>query len=513
MPIVTAPRSLTPETMQYRKRNHTVAVTLNGQQFHLAVRLPSLAAIHRYFGLDHENFLIEAEIALPEGIRIDGFVDGSKTVMVNVNNWNAWPEFDGVMRNSIEESICKLASDLTNVALFGVYARNMSRVTYDFLLRHIVNTQVTAEPGESLHDLLDVNTESLGWTNRMSAFQTVYASARDNLVDGKAVFSEVEGDPMHGFAALYLDGFDGRTFGLEIEVDFPESYPYNQQKNALAQRLYDEGFTDSPDVHGWHWRGREVDNRSRTLGGGYVSTRDGWSVEFDRSTDDVGGQRGCEIVSPIMSNTREWWTDIAKILSIIKELGGVVTTRHGLHVNLGARDFTDLATRNLYTIARDYDALLVRMSHNPFVAPRHRGRNYCNALDRVTPTQGNNYFAREAVYSATHRHLINLASFHGNAENKRVEFRSFDASLDVLRIQRYVMIAMAMMHNAVSATEAFEEKNAYTTYVNEFGRNNRRRTGTAWVAATLPVREFVDRMHFNSEAAQDIVALFTESRY
>lgn len=516
MPTLSIP-TLSPATMHYRNRHQSVHVVIDGVRFEFQVTMPSVAAISRFLDDNYRGVLIPVQITIPAGITIPSAVNGVVTTFVKHDGQGIRPFYQEHPDEIYPTSFAVFVADIVRLA-------RHSRDTYDgvslatmrFLSQNLTEEVPVAnieEVGTSLHNLLDISTVGLGWSEDMPAFQRVYTQAREALVDQKAVFDPIEGDPMRGFASLYLDGFDGRTFGLEIEVDFPDSYPYNTQKEALAQRLYDEGLSDSPRVHGWHWRGREQDNRSRTLGGGYTSTHDGWSVEFDRTVDDVDGQRGCEIVSPIMSNTSQWWEDITKVLAIVQELGGAVSTRHGLHVNLGARDFTDLATRNLYTLARSFDATLIRLAHNPNVGRRHRGRTYCNPLTFINPNQGTGYVAREAIYCAGHRNIINMSSFSGIAENKRVEFRMFDPSLDVLRIQRYVMLAMAMMHTSVSLEEAVEHDTSFNDFSSTHGVSNRRRSGEAWEAATLPVRRLVDALRLSPEAAVDVVRLFTESRY
>jgi Putative amidoligase enzyme len=378
------------------------------------------------------------------------------------------------------------------------------------------DTNVSVSVTESQRTMVDIDVEPLGWADDYSAFSAVYNEVKASDAEHPEYRAEGLVGEFHkvGFLTEL-----GRSFGLEIEIDFPQSRNYGTERSALARKMYEANLSTSPDVHSWHYAARR-DNMNGTPG--YSSDRNTWTVEFDRSVDDVGGARGCEIVSPILYNTPETWADVKTIIDFVKELGGEVNVRHGLHVNLGSRDFAgnDVFHMSLVRALRRYDDLLIRIAHTPENGAWHRGRSYCTtASEGYANGNVGRYMIQELMGYNGHHSIVNFTHSADTVTragaSTRLEFRLFDGTLDVGRIQMNVMLSMAMMAAAARATEApFEgESEAGGTHFDSRPGRARRLSGAEWRTDTERVREFVDFLGLPAEGAKDVLIAYKASRW
>lgn len=351
----------------------------------------------------------------------------------------------------------------------------------------------------------------------MDRFQEEYDKARENILNGE---TEVESfDPWNidiGEVTGGLSSPNGTTFGLEIEVDFPdESYPY-AARTELAERLYEEGLAISPNVMRWHFLGGAGEDRP---GGEYQFSASGWVCEFDRTVDDVEGERGVEIKSQILVDTPEAWRNLAQICAIAREMGGRPTQRTGVHVNIGAADFPDTdpaAHLRLLRLVESMDDTLIRLAHNPECGARHRGRGYCAPIQAPSPHLSD---VSQVKRYAGHYHAINLGhlpdEYNERTESSRLEVRIFDSSLDLGRLQTQVAMSLALAKAAASGTtpgiDAQPAGYARRTY------GSRKLSGEQWEAATEPFRRFLAIMGKQGVGSdkhiRQMVHLFAESRW
>lgn len=337
--------------------------------------------------------------------------------------------------------------------------------------------------------------ETSSWADNFAVFQQQWSEAKAKISQGTihpALIAQT--GSLNGLST----GMDarGRSFGIEIEVDFPDDYRC-QAKHTLAARLYAEGLTRDDVVHGWHYAARaNSGGRGSNAGEGYTDARNGWTVEFDRSVDDCDGARGCEVVSPILYDVEQSWKDLAKVCEIITELGGKITNRHGLHVNIGARDFSlDVGAHyRLVRLMRQFDDVLIRMAHNPEIGNWHRGRTYCEMDSYLTLNEGSDLYTIKQYHS----HMSNVNFDHMPHEGQRagsstrVEFRIFDGSIDAGRIQANTRLAMGMVHAAVRGVSL--DLNDEPSGTHRGNRRARRLTGPEWKADTERFRILVDAL-------------------
>lgn len=311
----------------------------------------------------------------------------------------------------------------------------------------------------------------------------------------------------------------GMSFGIELEIDFPDEEECNwgDSRETLAAMLYNENISLTPRFQRWHYLGDEGAGRP---GGEFEVRPDGWVCEFDRSVDGVAGARGVEIKSQILYDEPETWHNIRRICEIAESLGGKVTPRCGLHVNIGSGDIErndPTVHTNLVKLFRAYDDVLVRMSHNPQSGPKHRGRQYCAPVS--LPPAGYRTVSEARQY-ANHYQAVNLnrvADEYTPANgSSRIEVRLFDSTLDPNRIQTQVALSLALVQAAKRNDPAVgEEAMLAGSTRGKFGR--RRLEGAEWEEATAPMRSLLAmaaRQGLNGKDHQkQLMRLFAASRW
>ena len=367
-------------------------------------------------------------------------------------------------------------------------------------------------PGGTKEDIL--KEENIPWD--MESFQSSYNKAKailraknDYLLPPNLELESIPGGITGGLGSRGT----GNSFGVEIEVDFPSDiYPYNS-RNELARRLYFEGITMYPQVAEWHHIGPNRDGGNFTFG-----SKD-WICEFDRTVDDVEGERGVEIKSQIMFDEPETWKNLRRICEIITELGGKPTLKTGLHVNVGGSKFpsSDPAVHNaLLRLAATYDDTIVRLAHNPLSANGHRGRRYCQPVQ--VPPEG--FFSiNEAKVYANHYQAFNLNHLpdEGARHNRssRIEVRVWDSTLDPVRIQTAITLSLALVEGAVNKVKPNAPEELAGAHRSLYGSN--RLSGEAWEKSTESFRNlvsFTSKLGSISEWHKDsLTTLFASSRW
>lgn len=347
----------------------------------------------------------------------------------------------------------------------------------------------------------------------MEAFQAMYDQAREELAAGNRAIPKFT-SPLPGevTGGLGTRG-SGNSFGIELELDFPDDdYPFNMRE-IFAQRLHAEGIVTTPFVQRWHYVG---DDRP---GGEYEDNPNGWICEFDRSVDDQDGERGVEIKSQILYDEPQTWHNLEVICAIANDLGARATFRTGLHVNVGGADFPteDPSAHNaLLRLVGAYDDTIVRLAHNPDSGQRHRGRGYCQYAH--VPTDGFQDVATARAYS-NHYQAFNLghlpAAGQRHRESSRIEVRIWDSTIDAGRIQQAVASSMALVHLALQGQKPGQGMERAGHHRERFGTS--KLTGEQWEESTEAFRRFLTLMSkagLSGERHQyALTKMFAESRW
>jgi len=312
------------------------------------------------------------------------------------------------------------------------------------------------------------------------------------------------------------------TFGLELEVDFPDDeyglrgYPSRQE---LARLLHEDGLSMFTYPQGWHSVGDGNGSEDERPNGEYGEEPNLWVCEFDRSVDGLGGERGIEVKSPIMRDTPGSWAAVAKVCERVRELGGVVTPRTGMHINIGAHRslggvHAEPYQRLLQWVAH-FEDTLIRLGHNPASGDRHRGRTYCQPV-RVPPAGFRS--VADVAEHAWHRSIVNTESVLREGRltpSSRVEFRFWDGAMDAGRIQAATSVSAGLV-------ELARREDLQPGPVTEQGRHrevlgHQRLSGEAWQASTWQMRELMGALEqvlgVSPERRAQWVRLFGESRW
>ncbi len=240
---------------------------------------------------------------------------------------------------------------------------------------------------------------------------------------------------------------------------------------------------------------------SISRGSGYdmrkITTPDGrtWKVISDSSVKPQRKENGrketaseeykVELVSPILT----YHEDIATLQELVRRLrraGAFTSNSCGIHIHLDGAKHTPRSIRNfLNIIASKNDLFYKALQINP------DRMHFCKKMDETLVQKMNQkrpktmreiediwyegYFeSRRTHYHDSRYHFLNLHSFfngHGT-----VELRGFNSELHAGKIRSYIVLALALNHQALSQKKASakkpqveNEKFAMRTYLNRIG--------------------------------------------
>lgn len=94
---------------------------------------------------------------------------------------------------------------------------------------------------------------------------------------------------------------------------------------------------------------------------GYI--REGWSVHYDKSVVDEN-DKGAEIVSPVLTDTKQTERELDIILKVIKMIGGKMTDKVGCHIHYGTQCLGENIKniQNFFKLYTINEPLLYKMS-------------------------------------------------------------------------------------------------------------------------------------------------------
>ena len=221
-----------------------------------------------------------------------------------------------------------------------------------------------------------------------------------------------------------------------------------------------------------------------------------WTVMYDGSIKPLKKENGikvhasdlykCELVTPILT----YREDIESLQELIRKLrkGGAFVDESscGIHIHLNGADHTPRSIRNFINIIASKNDLLYKSLQIGQARTR-----WCKKMDsklvekmnKAKPTTFNQieniwydgfYQSRATHYHESRYHFLNLHSFfHGN---HTVELRGFNSTLHAGKIRSYIVLALALNHQALTQTKAStkkaqndNEKFAMRTYLNRIG--------------------------------------------
>lgn len=238
-----------------------------------------------------------------------------------------------------------------------------------------------------------------------------------------------------------------------------------------------------------------------TLGDYYdthqVTARDGrvWKFMYDGSLNcqqRTGGQLvsasrkySVELVSPVLL----YYEDIDTLQGLVRRLrkaGGFANKSCGIHVHLDGSNHTPRSIRNFVNIIASHNDLFYKALQ---IEPERM--RYCKKMDaylvmRMNQAKPKTFSDIESLWYEGYRenrnqhyhnsryHFLNLHSFfHGH---HTVELRGFNGTLHAGKVRAYVVLALALNHQALTQKSArykkVQEENerfAMRTYLNRIG--------------------------------------------
>lgn len=228
-----------------------------------------------------------------------------------------------------------------------------------------------------------------------------------------------------------------------------------------------------------------------------VTAPDGrvWKVMSDGSiktqkkdgqqTVGASGEYSVELVSPILTY-REDIETLQELVRRLRHANGFTNSSCGIHVHLDGSNHTPKSIRNFVNIIASkndlfYKALQIEPDRMRFC--KKMDATLVDRMNRRKPRtmreiesiwyEGYND-SRNTHYHNSRYHFLNLHSFfHGN---HTVELRGFNSELHAGKIRSYIVLALALNHQALTQKSASSRKNqtenekfAMRTYLNRIG--------------------------------------------
>jgi len=236
-----------------------------------------------------------------------------------------------------------------------------------------------------------------------------------------------------------------QTFGIEIEM--------NRITRARAAQVLADHFGTQVRYTGGTYDTRLVPD---------AQGRD-WKIVSDNSIEGPPEER-TEFVSPICR-----WEDIETVQELVRKLraaGARAHTSCGVHVHIGRGQHTPRTLRNLVNLVNAKEDLLTQALG---ISESRRARwclpvdqDFLARLNRRKPTTDAAFaqlwyntedwrYHASQHYDTSRYHLLNL---HSVFQKGTIEFRAFQASLHAGEIKAYIQLAMAISHQALTASAA-----------------------------------------------------------
>lgn len=199
----------------------------------------------------------------------------------------------------------------------------------------------------------------------------------------------------------------------------------------------------------------------------------------------ANGTYSVELVSPVLLY-REDIDTLQGLVRALRKAGGFANPSCGIHIHLDGANHTPRSIRNFVNIIASHNDLFYKALQ---IEPQRM--RYCKKMDAYLVERMNSVkpatFAqiesiwyegyrenRDQHYHSSRYHFLNLHSFfHGH---HTVELRGFNGTLHAGKIRAYIVLALALNHQALTQKNArykkVQEENerfAMRTYLNRIG--------------------------------------------
>ena len=199
----------------------------------------------------------------------------------------------------------------------------------------------------------------------------------------------------------------------------------------------------------------------------------------------AGRDYSVELVSPILSYRKDIDT-LQELILRLRKAGGFANSSAGIHIHLDGANHTPKSIRNFVNIIASkndlfYKALQIEPDRMRFC--KKMDTYLVDRMNRRRPTTFSQIESiwyegygesRSRHYHSSRYHFLNLHSFFTG--NHTVELRGFNSELHAGKIRSYIVLALALNHQALTQRSASSkkpqvenEKFAMRTYLNRIG--------------------------------------------
>ena len=251
-----------------------------------------------------------------------------------------------------------------------------------------------------------------------------------------------------------------QTIGVEIEMT-------GTSRENVAKAIA-EYFGTTENYIGGNYKAYEVkDNEGRT-----------WTIARDssiRAEEKINGVKDTtfqdykvELVTPILN-----YSDIETLQEVIRKVrkaGAFVNSSCGLHIHIGASEFTAMTVRNLVNaIASKEDILFhaLKMHASRIEYCRKTNQRFLRELNEKKPETMAQLASvwydepeRLAVREHGHYHSsrYTICNLHALFTKGTIEFRCFNSTLHAGEIKAAIQFCLALTHQALNTKKAIWRK-------------------------------------------------------
>lgn len=400
---------------------------------------------------------------------------GNEYIVDSINNTCTCPDFVHRQQSCRHLEAVDLAREEVGRGTFIGSSTNEGTSTNQ-VIGELINNEIRSELSNIQNEYID---DSFFYSENESEFQ----NDLERLIN----------EPVPYYYENVLNG-SNITFGIELEFIDGDS-------NAIANELYELNLCGNRTMQGYH----------------SVTQPGMWKVERDGSV--TSGNRGGEIISPILTDSPETWIQIEKICEVAKRHGAKVNYKTGGHVHVGAADTLDgkrQRWRRFFKAATGFEETFLRLAGGE--QRRFRDNQYTpssieqnrRGISRSMPAEGSVSEFQNIVrdISRGKYQSINLSTF--NSSKKTVEFRAFNGSLTPGIIQANVKYAAGMINTAEKSKLRQSEGRTCTPsgkkraqIINEYNTNNERTDKGMIQALDAIFSRKEDKLHIMSVLAKN----------
>lgn len=207
--------------------------------------------------------------------------------------------------------------------------------------------------------------------------------------------------------------------------------------------------------------------------------------KYEGRTISASSEYRVELVSPILTYTEDI-ENLQEIVRLLRKAGGFANSSCGIHIHLDGANHTVKSIRNFVNIIASKNDLFYKA-----LQINEDRMRYCKKMDAHLVEKINKrkpktmkqlediwyegyYGSRREHYHSSRYHFLNLHSFFSG--HHTVELRGFNSELHAGKIRSYIVLALALNHQALTQKGASSkkpqvenEKFAMRTYLNRIG--------------------------------------------